>query len=462
MRRPALALLLALPALAAAQPPDDSARIPAALLAEPADPAPAVVPAGAVFLEGNAEQVQRRTLAVPIPSPDPRRQVLRLLADGRGDWQPRPGLGARISARLGVARTDDAGRSRDEQIDLREAALQWQVSDADVAEAGRVNLRQGVALGFNPTDYFKTRASVDSSTRDPQEQRSNRLGTVMLDAQRVGKDSSLLLAVAPRLAQPAGLLRAEPRERLRLADTNGQTRLLLKGQVRLGDTLRPELLAFKDADGWRLGANLTQALGQQVIAYAEYSGGRCLPLLQRALADGVAVGDLPPAALAALPPATRQWQNDLAAGATWTGENRLSLTLEFDFHQAGLGSAEWQQWQALGRSGSEGAALAWYLRGHANAEQEPLYRRNLFMRAQWDQAGHRDLTLSAFVNRNLDDGSSLGQAALEWRLGAAARLRVMGLVTRGGGGSQYGVIRRGGLLLLDLSTTSDHDFASSP
>jgi hypothetical protein len=421
---------------AAAQPQDDSTRIPPALLEEPAEPAPPQ--AGSVFLEGNAEQVSRRTLLVPIPSADPQRQVLRLLADGRGDWQPSPALSARASARIAVDRTDDGGRRQDKQVDLREAALQWRLNDADVAEIGRVNLRQGAAQGFNPTDYFKTRTSVDTSTRDPQEQRVNRLGTVMLDAQRVGAQGSLLVALAPRLAQPASLVQAEPQERLRLGDTNGQTRLLVKGQVRLGDTLRPELLAFKDADGWRVGANLTQAFGRQVIGYLEYSGGRRLPLLRRALEDGVALGDLPAAALGALPPATRRWQSDLAAGATWTGENRLSLTLEFDYHQAGLDASDWQRWQALGSSGSEGAQLAWYLRGHANAEQEPLYRRNLFVRAQWDQAGHRDLTFSAFMNRNLDDGSSLGQAALEWRLDSSSRVRAMALFTRGDLGSQYG------------------------
>jgi hypothetical protein len=449
MRRPTTALLLAAHALAFAQPQpaepqDDSARIPLSVLEEDdsaaAPPPAAAARSASVFLEGNGEVVSRRDLLVPVPAvTSRRREVLRLLADGRGDWQLGPGLTSKASARVAATQTEDGGHRRDEQFDLREAALQWRLDDGDVAEAGRVNLRQGAALGFNPTDYFRARAAVDTSTRDPQEQRNNRLGTVMLNAQRVGARGSLLVALAPRLSQPASLLEPEPQRRLRLGDTNGETRLLLKGQWQLGASFSPELLAFRDAAGWRLGANLTQALGQQATWYVEYSGGRRKPLFQRALEDGVALGDLPAAALdAAQPPAGERWQNELAVGGTWTGANRLSLTLEFDYHQAGFNEADWQRWFALGTSGNDGAALAWYVRSHAGARQEPLFRRNLFVRAQWDQAGHRDLSLNAFVNRNLDDHSSLGQVALEWRLSQAGRLRAMALFTRGDRRSQYG------------------------
>lgn len=439
-----LALLAAHALLAFAQPgtnaqEDDSGRIPLAVLQEEPQTAPAPARTASVFIEGNGEMVVRRALLVPIASPDRRRQVLRALADGRGDWQIGPGFTAKASARVAVAQTDDGGYSRDDQVDLREAAVQRQLNDANVAEIGRVNLRQGAALGFNPTDYFKTFATVDTTTRDPQAQRVDRLGTVMLDGQHVAGQGSLLVALAPRLTDPSSLIDPPPQEHLRLGDTNGETRLLIKGVVPLNDSISPELLAFKDAIGWRFGVNVTQAFGRQTIGFAEYSGGRRKPLFQRALEGGVTRGDLPPSALGVAPAVDAHWQNDLALGGTWTSTNRLSLTVEFDYHQAGFSDTDWERWFALGASGSDGALLAQYVRGYAAASLEPLFRRGLFLRAQWDQAaGYRDLTLNGLVSHSLDDGSSLGQVGMEYRLSEANRIRALALFTTGAGNSLYG------------------------
>lgn len=444
MKRIVIGILLPwVQALAWAQQPpmqdDDIRRIPLSVLegdTEETVPSPW---AGSVFIEGNGEAVSRRTLMVPIAPGDRYRRVLRLLADGRGDRQLSPDVVAKLSARFGAMQIDDGERSHDNQFDLREAALQWRVDESNIVELGRVNLRQGAALGFNPTDYFKSRATVDNSTRDPQVQRVNRLGTVVVSAQHVGRDGSLSIALSPRLSRPASLIQSEPQVRLRLGDTNNETRLLIKGQFRLTDSINPELLAFKDSAGWRLGANVTQAVGRQTILFAEYSSGRGKPVLQRALEGGIALGDLPDSVLGAMaPPSEKRWQNSLATGWTWTSANRLSITVEFDYNQAGLSRADWQWWFATGAASTGGAQLAWYLRSYAGAQQDPLFQRNLFLRAQWDQIGHPDLYLNAFVNRDLDDNSSLAQASLEYRVSQAVRLRAMVLLTTGRSDSQYG------------------------
>jgi hypothetical protein len=427
------------PAPRTASAEEDQQRIPANVLGDEPVAAPAAAAGSeSIFVEANGEQVTRRTLLVPIESPDHRREVWRLIADARGDKALSDRVTARLSARFDFSGTQDDGTRNEGQISLREAAAQWRAADTLVAEFGRVNLRQGVALGFNPTDFFKPRTAVDTSTRDPQVQRVNRLGTVMLNAQHIGPSGSLLVALAPRLTQAAGLAEDEPKERLRLGDTNGQNRLLVKGQLAQIHSLQPELLAFKDDTGWRVGANLTGAFGQQVTGFIEYAGGRRLPLLRRLLEDGVHSGDLPASALAALPGAEKRWLNDLAIGATWTGSNLLSLTAEFDLQQGGLSRDDWQHWFGLGTAGADGASLAWYLRGAANAQLEPLLRRNLFLRAQWDQAGLRDLSFNAFVNRNLDDQSQLGQIAVEYRATPSSRLRATVVFTHGRSDSQYG------------------------
>lgn len=425
--------------LAAQHAPDDADRIPSAVLVDDDEPLLKPQRIGAIYVELNVESDDRRKPLVPIASAASTRQVERGIIDARGEWQMRPDLSARASARAGVSRTRDGITSRDEQFDLREAAVQWRANDRDVVEAGRINVRNGAAVGYNPTDYFKSRSAVDYSTRDPEVQRNNRLGTVMLAAQRIDAQSALMVAVAPKLTSPEGIAFDPPTQRLRLADTNGERRVLLKAALDAPSLGSPEVLAFRDTQGWHVGTNLTRGYGQQTTMFFEYSGGQGYSLMQQALRSGVAIGDLPPQALAmgqARP--GKSWQNDAAIGATWTGSSGLSLSAQLNYHQAGFDSAEWQRWLATGSSGPAGAALAWYVRSYANAMQEPLSQRSVFLRAQWDQVGFRDLYFSAFINRSLDDQSWLFQMALEYRLSPAARLRGTLVTTGGGADSLYG------------------------
>jgi hypothetical protein len=431
---------------------DDADRIPSAVLLDDVEPWVEPRRIGAIYIELNTESDERRKPVVPIASSASTRQIERAIADARGEWPLRPDLSARASARAGVSRTSDGVTSRGEQFDLREAAVQWRASERDVIEAGRINVRSGSAVGYNPTDYFKSRSAVDYSTRDPEVQRNNRLGAVMLAAQRIDAQSAMMVAVAPQLTRPEGLAFDPPTERLRLADTNGEQRMLLKAAFDAPSLWSPEVLAFKDSQGWRFGTNLTQSIGQQTTMFLEYSGGRGPSLMQQALRSGVALGDLPPRALTmgqARP--GESWQNDAAIGTTWTGSSGLSLSAQLNYHQAGFDSAEWQRWLSAGSSGPEGSALAWYVRRHANVMQEPLSRRSVFLRAQWDQVGFRDLYFSAFLSRSLDDQSWLLQMALEYRLSPAARLRGTLVATGGSADSVYGSdpVRRA--ILLSLS-----------
>ena len=45
---------------------------------------------------------------------------------------------------------------------------------------GRINVRNGAALGYNPTDFFRSGALRSVVSIDPNSLRENRLGTVML------------------------------------------------------------------------------------------------------------------------------------------------------------------------------------------------------------------------------------------------------------------------------------------
>jgi hypothetical protein len=60
--------------------------------------------------------------------------------------------------------------------DFREGFVSWQPHDGIYLDLGRINLRSGAALGFNPTDCFKSRAVVEPLSADPSVLREDRLG----------------------------------------------------------------------------------------------------------------------------------------------------------------------------------------------------------------------------------------------------------------------------------------------
>ena len=237
----------------------------------------------------------RGGLAVPL-EPPPQWEA-RLFADARLRWQLTDDLSFAYSGRLNLRVEDGFAFPGRETIrhDFREAYLAWQIGDGVFAQLGRVNLKSGVALGFNPTDYFKTRAVVDPASADPTVLREDRLGTFMLSAQAIWSGGSLTVAVAPKLAEETppyandNLPRFDP-----MADrTNAQWRGLIKASLDLPGDLSPELLLYREPGRTQIGLNLTRGIGQAAVAYIEWSGGNSTGLMARAFADGTRTGVLP-------------------------------------------------------------------------------------------------------------------------------------------------------------------------
>ncbi len=80
---------------------------------------------------------------------------------------------------------------------LREAYLSWARRDDQIFDLGRVNIRNGAAMGFNPTDWFKANALRAIVNPDPAVLRENRQGTVVLQAQQLWSEASLSAAFSP-------------------------------------------------------------------------------------------------------------------------------------------------------------------------------------------------------------------------------------------------------------------------
>jgi hypothetical protein len=410
----------------------------------PTAPPPPVAPASAgpprsLYVEDALSAAGGRGgLIVPSPSGRPAPWLDRLFADLRTTAPLADGLNLTLSGRANARAQRGVAFAGHEafRLDVREAYLSWAPQDGRYLDVGRINLKSGVALGYNPTDVFKTRAVVDVFSSDPSALREDRLGALMVRGQAVWPGAALTVAYAPRLYRPTpiysslGLPTLDPM----FDRTNAHHRLLVKASVKLTDDLSPEALAYAEGGRTRFGLNLTASVGRSVVLYGEWAGGGQADLIAEALAYGRATGSIPaaaPAPLAGDP--RRRFRNDLSVGASYTTPSKIVFNLEYHLHEAGFSRADWRRWFAAGEHAAPGAAAQlWYIRGYAADQQEPAARHTAFLRVDRTDAFVRNLELSGFVNLDVQDGSGLAQAAADYFL--SDRVTIGGLVSASFGG----------------------------
>src|SRR5262249_46020604 len=171
--------------------------------------------------------------------------------------------------------------------------------------------------------------------------------------------------------------------------TNGTNRILLTASADIGD-LNPQALVYNESGRTKFGLNLSHQFGQSVVGYAEWAGGIQPNAITQAVSYGKLTGTLPPNA-PTLPPAdsAERFRNDLAIGASWTSETKVTLNIEYHYHQAGFSRQDWKNWFDIGAANANCPPVTselWYVRGFASAEQQPLTRHQAFLRADWPDA----------------------------------------------------------------------------
>jgi hypothetical protein len=430
---------------------------------QPHSPAPAA-PAGTanqrVYLEDAFTATARRGgLLVPFPPPRPATWQERLFLDARKQWALDDRVNFTLSDRLNLRAQSNLDVPNHENTinDFREGYVSWEALDRTYLDAGRINLKNGVAVGFNPTDFFRTRAVVDPLSVDPTVLREDRLGTVMGLGERIWQGGTLTVAVAPKLANPTPVYNSTD---LRSFDpsfdrTNAHDRFLVKGSADLADDFAPELLLYHEANRTSVGANLTESIGQKTVAYAEWAGGNRSSLIDEALRYGRRTGTLPANAPSALPAdSTLHFQNQLSVGASYTTESKITFNLEYHFNQAGFSRRDWDNWFQIG--GARGVApfvpaQLWYIRSYAAEQQDPISEQSLFLRFDWVDAFIPKLELTGFINADLYDGSSLVQVTADYYLSSAWTLGGLLIADLGGKHSDFGSLPQSTSVLLKLA-----------
>ncbi|WP_341668692.1 hypothetical protein [Alcaligenes sp. SDU_A2] len=404
MRRVACLILAWTAGLASAQDADE-----AALLLQGSEP-PRQTEARSwkLFAEGSAGREQIRAT---YPNAG-MRPMQRLSLDLQLDAAIAPNWRAVLADRIDIGWERQWGR-RSEINTLKEAYLSWQPRNNVIVDIGRINQRSGVGVGYNPTDYFRAGAVRSLVSVQPESIRNNRQGSVMLRGQMLWDDASLSLLYSPRLSR-------HPHSgsfNLDWGSTNYEDRVLLAFSKRIGRDFNPQWLVYHErGQSPQFGMNVTRLLNDATVGYVEWSGGRRPTALQQALGHQE----------------DRAFRNSAVAGITYSTEQKLSVTVEYQYNEAAPRGSSWNALPA--------ASMPAYLRyrQYTTRAQEMPTRSAWFLYATWQDVLINRLDLSAMVRRSNADRSVLSWLELRYRR-VQDEFAVQWQAMSGGTHSEYGL-----------------------
>jgi opacity protein-like surface antigen len=318
--------------------------------------------------------------------------VGRLSLDLRYDGALGRGVRGVLSNRLDATRGDREPRQHNVNT-LREAYLSAQLQPQTIVDIGRVNVRNGVAYGYNPTDFFKAGALRSIVSLDPAVLRENRQGTFAIQGQQLWDAGSMSAAWSPDLGKSRP---SDAALSLDTGATNARQRWLVTATHRLGASFAPQLLAYGGQGlATQAGLNISSSVSDSTVLFFEGAAGRSTGLTVRALDTS----------------GPRRSQRQAAAGLTHTTALNLSLTVEAEYDSAAPSREEWRTFTAAS------PLNALLLLGYAEQQQALPTRHALFIHAKWQDALTPGLDLLGFIRHDGETSSQVGwlETRYRWR-----------------------------------------------
>lgn len=341
---------------------------------------------------------------------------LRFALDLRHEFVLGSGWRALVSDRLEVTHSASGGHQSTNA--LRELHVTHTANSQWFFDVGRINIRSGVALGYNPTDWLRGNVLATPANQNPSSARENRLGAFMLRAQHVTDNASMHWAYAPQLTSEAtATARAWG---LNLARGNAAHSLQWRYTPRLSESTSLDVLALATKGSeLEIGANATAVLSPSLMAHAEATLARRARWTEQGLFP------------------SKRLTPRAALGLSWTHNSGATWSVEYQHAGDALPGAAWNHWRLQSDALSQQALGAY--RGERARTQDPLVRSNWFARLQWNDIrkdGRFDI--GVFARLNPYDHSQLWQVSGSWHISPTDSLRVMIWGVRGSEKTEFG------------------------
>ena len=191
----------------------------------------------------------------------------------RGNYQPTEATSVRYSARLDAFDThvNSFAADHDRTASLLELYVTHAINRDFSVQAGRINVREGNAYSFNPTDYYRANSVKLFVNPSPLVIRESRQGTFSLRGLWLQPQGALSVLYSPKLGNPG------PSDAWGLdsALTNPNHSLLVTWSRTLSEKTNVKLLGLKASDQqWQLGLSGSTLVGNALTLHAEASHGR--------------------------------------------------------------------------------------------------------------------------------------------------------------------------------------------
>lgn len=270
---------------------------------------------------------------------------------------------------------------------LKEAYINWRTGEDLLFDFGRINVRNGLAQGYNPTDYFKTGSVRSMVSVDPQSMKENRQGSVMVRGQKLWPGGSMTAMYSPKIESQSN----RGGYSLDFGATNNVNRSLLIYGPTWSQTVSTQFLLFsQDHASPQVGVNLAGLLNDATVFNFEYSGGRGNSQFSQALAQqSITHAD------------DFGFYSRWVTGLTYTTANKMSFSLDVEYNGQGMNQIAWNY---LRTTGVRNYAL---YQNWVQGQQELPTQRAAFLYVNWQDAFIGHLDLSAMQRHDLTDSSRM-------------------------------------------------------
>jgi hypothetical protein len=264
-------------------------------------------------------------------------------------------------------------------------------------ELGRMNVKEGIASGYNPTDYFKGGSSFTLSV-DPKEKKENRLGALLIQASAILDDMTIKVLYSPEVSVKSQSIWANKNYLgVHLDESNNQDRTTLYVGYTGFDTMSISGLLHSNNEGLNLGLNLSY-IDEGTIWYMEGS------VVEKKSNIDTILGTQNP---------VESYSTELSLGVNYTSSTNIVSTFEYIYNHAGLDSSDWKNYFAVSKKSPQSAGELAKARGALLGHSKMMSKHTLFMMArQSDVLTNLDWSLLTWVNAI--DKSSLLQVGMSY------------------------------------------------